>query len=33
MKEGHGKLMLVNGEYYVGEFRDDRPHGKGHFYA
>lgn len=23
--------MLSNGEYYEGEFRNDRPHGKGVF--
>lgn len=32
-KEGHGKLVLSNEEYYVGEFREDRPCGKGHFYG
>ena len=33
MKEGHGKLMLSNDEFYIGEFRDDKPHGKGTFHS
>ena len=31
-KEGHGTLILVNGEKYVGEFKQDMIHGRGTFY-
>jgi hypothetical protein len=24
--------MLSNGEYYIGQFKNDIAHGKGHFY-
>jgi hypothetical protein len=30
-KEGFGKLTLSNGEFYKGEFKDDKPNGKGFF--
>ena len=32
MKEGRGKLELSNGEWYVGEFKDDLVHGRGSFH-
>mgnify|MGYP000321352981 CR=1 FL=1 len=30
-KEGYGKLTFSNGEFYSGEFKQDKPHGKGFF--
>ena len=30
-KEGIGKLVLSNGEFYEGEFENDRINGKGRF--
>jgi hypothetical protein len=32
MKARYGKLMLSNGEYYEGEFKNDQVHGKGQFH-
>jgi len=31
-KNGVGTVLLVNGEKYYGEFKDDKIHGKGNFY-
>lgn len=33
MKEGHGVLVLENGEKYDGEFQQDFVHGPGTFYG
>lgn len=31
-KVGFGRIMLSNGEYYEGEFKNDAVHGKGTFH-
>lgn len=33
MKQGRGKLMLTNGEYYVGNFSEDMIDGNGKFFS
>lgn len=33
MKARYGKLMLSNGEYYEGEFKNDQVNGKGQFHC
>ena len=30
--EGYGKFFFPNGEYYIGQYKDDRMHGKGILY-
>ena len=32
-KEGRGKLVLTNGEFYEGEFAQDAVHGNGVFHS
>ena len=31
LKEGHGTIMLENGEWFEGEFHNDRINGEGKF--
>ena len=32
LQNGQGKISLWNGSYFIGEFKDDKKHGKGEFY-
>lgn len=33
LKEGRGKLMLTNGEYFIGNFSEDMIQGSGKFFG
>ena len=31
LKHGHGEERFANGDYYIGEYSEGKPHGKGRY--